>query len=721
MACACSSAAAWASASRLLCQSGQLPQQFANKGQNKPCQKSFGGQHIPTKMDDTAAMHKPGKAPVAADSAVSVDNSVTAAVAGAGALPLRPSLPVTGSTAGDAKDVLVSAAGCSPAVDDAAGSAAAGDLVGSALVLRSSSPLEKACADGDTAAICRLLDEGVDPSANKHAAFRAAAKGGHVAVVERLLLDRRVNPGVYSNVALQDAAEHGHTVVCEKLLADPRVNPAADHNRLIQWASANGHLAFVELLLADPRVDPSDFAEGGTAWVFYKEESVPPGARVDPPCDFFRDRFFVYRSYNHAICMAARNGHTAVVERLLAHPKVDPSAGHNYALRAAAAYGHVATVKRLLGDPRVDPSDHMKNDYDFDILPSDDCSTAVLAAAHSRSAAVMRLVLAHPRAAPAAWNNAALRIAAAHRSLDVAHALLDHPDVDPADFGHEPFLALAVVGDASILKRLLADPRVDPAVHGNHALLKAVLNCNVEAVECLLADPRVDPAAADNDLVRTAAGAGKLHMLCDALSAAKLRAFHARLQEDTLDELPGGLPAALLDGDVQSARGVLEWAAERNEPIALTEEEMAALEAALADAEAGTADDLELIRLLGSDAGRVALASWLAGAPHVWALDITDCLRKQADCNTVLRLLLADPRVDPSAHDNAAIKAAASWGDVTAVELLLAHPKVDPAADDHYAFRLSSKFGFTAIVDRLLADPRVDAVAARAAAAAKPL
>jgi hypothetical protein len=65
--------------------------------------------------------------------------------------------------------------------------------------------------------------------------------------------------------------------------------------------------------------------------------------RVDPSAD-----------NNYAVRLAARDGHIAVVERLLQDERVDPSAGDNYAVRWAAENGHLAVVERLLEDDRVD-------------------------------------------------------------------------------------------------------------------------------------------------------------------------------------------------------------------------------------------------------------------------------------------------------------------------------------------------------------------------------
>ena len=56
---------------------------------------------------------------------------------------------------------------------------------------------------------------------------------------------------------------------------------------------------------------------------------------------------------NTAIIEVCARGHLEVVERLLADPRVNPSDVNNYALKSACANGHLAVVKRLLEDPRV--------------------------------------------------------------------------------------------------------------------------------------------------------------------------------------------------------------------------------------------------------------------------------------------------------------------------------------------------------------------------------
>jgi len=74
----------------------------------------------------------------------------------------------------------------------------------------------------------------------------------------------------------------------------------------------------------------------------------------------------------------------------------------------------------------------------------------------------------------------------------------------------------------------------------------------------------------------------------------------------------------------------------------------------------------------------------------------------------VVRLLLKDPRVDPSALDNYAIRLAGANGHVDVVRLLLKDPRVDPSAKHNYAIYWASERGYVDVVQLLLKDLRVD-------------
>src|SRR3972149_2665922 len=78
-----------------------------------------------------------------------------------------------------------------------------------------------------------------------------------------------------------------------------------------------------------------------------------------------------------------------------------------------------------------------------------------------------------------------------------------------------------------------------------------------------------------------------------------------------------------------------------------------------------------------------------------YALSKTKDLKVYAEKgdSEVVELLLVDPRVDPSANDNNAIRFASENGCDKVVKLLLTDPRVDPSADNNYAIRFASRNG----------------------------
>lgn len=80
----------------------------------------------------------------------------------------------------------------------------------------------------------------------------------------------------------------------------------------------------------------------------------------------------------------------------------------------------------------------------------------------------------------------------------------------------------------------------------------------------------------------------------------------------------------------------------------------------------------------------------------------------QNEYTEVVKLLLEENLVDPSAYDNYAIRYASEKGDTEVVKLLLKDDRVDPASWDNYAIRYASCFGYVEVVKLLLDDKRVD-------------
>ena len=74
----------------------------------------------------------------------------------------------------------------------------------------------------------------------------------------------------------------------------------------------------------------------------------------------------------------------------------------------------------------------------------------------------------------------------------------------------------------------------------------------------------------------------------------------------------------------------------------------------------------------------------------------------------VVKMLLKDPRIDPSAYNKEAIRVALRNERLEVVKLLLQDPRVDPSAKDNEAIRYASDNGQLEVVKLLLQDQRVD-------------
>jgi ankyrin repeat protein len=201
---------------------------------------------------------------------------------------------------------------------------------------------------------------------------------------------------------------------------------------------------------------------------------------------------------------AISHSHLAVAERLLADPRVDPSAGDNAAIREASAKGHLSVVERLLADPRVDPSAHD--------------NAAIREASANGHISIVERLLADRRVDPSSRDNNAIREASKNGHLAVVERLLADPRVNPSALGNSPLLWATYGGHLAVVERLLADSRIDILVSSSLAVCLASRNGHLAVVERLLADARVDPSAAvgEKSSVRAGCFSGPMRASCSS-------------------------------------------------------------------------------------------------------------------------------------------------------------------------------------------------------------
>ena len=240
-----------------------------------------------------------------------------------------------------------------------------------------------------------------------------------------------------------------------------------------------------------------------------------------------------------------------------------------------------------------------------------------------------------------------LRLAVRAGLADVVCSLLD-AGVSP-DGGFAPLLRdAAAAGHDSVLRVLMADARVQPS-EMHDLILWAADGGHRSTAALLLADGRPDPTADGNIAVRLAVPRGSPKLVTLLLDDARVGATNA--------------------GDV------VVWLAVRHEwPVDW-------VRALMAHARVNPGGDED------------------AALCHAANLDVAP---------EVVDVLLADPRVDPSARRNAPLRAAAQRGNARLVAALLKHPRLRPDADGG-GFALG--YADAAVLPALRADPRTFTVA----------
>ncbi|KAI9856126.1 MAG: hypothetical protein M1813_009244 [Trichoglossum hirsutum] len=540
--------------------------------------------------------------------------------------------------------------------------------------------LVDSAAQGRSQFVDILIDLDKTQNLDLGIALQAAAGGGHLDVVERLLEAKaNVNAATADGggrTALRAAAEGDHLDVVERLLeAKADVNAAAaDGGRTaLQAAAGGGHLDVVERLL-QAKAD----VNAGTNF----------GGRT-------------------ALQVAAGGGHLDVVERLLAAKANVNAASGDYgdrtALQAAAGGGHLDVVERLLAaeaDVNASAADYGGR-------------TALQAAAGGGHLDVVERLLeakADVNAAAAHYNGrTALQAAAGGDHLDVVERLLEakaNINAAAADGGGRTALQVAAGGGhLDVVERLLeAKANVNAAAGGCYgdrtALQAAAEGGHLDVVERLLAaEADVNASAADyggRTALQAAAGGGHLDVV-ERLLEAK-----ANVNADAADGHGGrmALQAAAGGGHLDVVERLLAAKADVNSNAGYSGR--TPLQAA---AEGGHLDVVE--RLLE------AKADVNAAAAHYNGRTALQAAAEGGHLDVVERLLEAKANVNAAAAtgdsinggSQTALQAAAEGGHLDVVERLLEAKADVNAAASYYsgqtALQAATERGHLDVVERL--------------------
>ena len=317
--------------------------------------------------------------------------------------------------------------------------------------------------------------------------------------------------------------------------------------------------------------------------------------------------------------------------------------------------------------------------HDADSIPYDprqDNQAGLRACVAQNYARCVTYLLQNPRTDPSINDNEAILWAVQNGHLAIVQSLLRDVRVDPAARDNEAIRHAAEEGHAAVVQLLLADPRVNPAARDNEAIRIAAEEGHAAVVQLLLADPRVNPAARDNEAIRVAASNG-----------------HAAVVQLLLAD-PRVNPAS------------------RNSAALLRSmSHLAVVQLLLADGRVNVAEqDNWAIRHAAVDGYAAVVDALIVNGADPSARN-NEAIRRSTDV-AVIRRLLEDPRVDASAGDNVAIRAAADGENAEAVRMLVAaaqgNPAIDPSAQNNYAIREAALVAHVEIMRILMTDARVD-------------
>lgn len=214
----------------------------------------------------------------------------------------------------------------------------------------------------------------------------------------------------------------------------------------------------------------------------------------------------------------------------------------------------------------------------------------------------------------------------------------------------------------------LCDPMFYPIELDN-----AIRNHDIDRLKCLIADSRIEP------LVMNTA-------FCSAVKKGDLVCVELLLADPRVN------PASYSNSAIT---------------VAAKEGYLDIVERLLADPRVNPSTDYNSAISLAIRGRHIDIAERLLADPRV---DPCDSLCWASGVSTgpaIVRLLLKNPRTDPSAKDNVALRTAIGLGNIEIVELLLTDPRIDPSADNNFAMEVARRYRQQYIIDILFEDYRV--------------
>jgi ankyrin repeat protein len=310
--------------------------------------------------------------------------------------------------------------------------------------------------------------------------------------------------------------------------------------------------------------------------------------------------------------------------------------------------------------------------------------------------------------------NELFRWAAKNGQLSVVTKLLENPKVDPSDINNQALLAAETYEYKNIVNILLKDPRVRAKLTPQQ-MAKYKIRESLGDILKPKSEDEVKQAALEikdpNELLRTALNKiGSAELVKIAIQRG---ADPNKVAGDVSNiKNPEIIRILLTDPQTKVAPNSLVYKALKfgleDEVIKLLKDDKL---------NPGAKNSIILVWAVGFGLKKLtqALLKDERVKPEAEEESIAEALSIAIarGNNDITRILIGDDRINTGGDYNRPIKVAAQFGNVEAVKLLLANPKVDPSQEDlstskpNYAIAQAAENGHVEIVELLLQDKRV--------------
>ena len=320
------------------------------------------------------------------------------------------------------------------------------------------------------------------------------------------------------------------------------------------------------------------------------------------------------------------------------------------------------------------------------------------------------------------------------QKLHIVKDLLQEPQVNPSDIKGEYLYTACMRNNPSLVKMLLDDPRTNLLnVRENNVFIESIKRGRIEAIKAMICHPKIDPTENEDEAIYRASESNQLEILKLFLVDTRicpnrrnnevLRVAaswgHVEIVKVLLKDLRVD-PTDSTEGPVRHIRmGPLQLACnirtqERWSDYRYDKGQLDVIKLLLDDPRIDPSVFDDAAMRCATETRNIEAIKLLLSCPKFnvcsdYNQNMLILSCKENDID-LLEMLMADKRFDPSYNNNKAIKEACSNGRGNVVKILLKDSRINPSDNENIALKLAVLKGYSGIVELLLGDHRINNV-----------